>query len=225
MTSGETHSDSRGRGRPPLISRKGIIEAAAELGLDNLSMSGVAAKLGVATQSLYRHVASRQELVNLTVNHLVTTWEFPEDEEQPLAEWLYAYGQNTRRVLLEHPGLAGELQSIGPGKPEILYLTERTIDILVQRGCSPLTSFLLIGSVANATIAAVVRQERIRSIPDDQLADDLISKSAIAELDPKEIPHISSLASYLIDSDGDRYFKFFIQSLIDGMIRKLLPED
>lgn len=51
------------------LSRARVVRAAIEIadaeGLDALSMRGVAAKLGVATMSTYRHVASKDDLVVL----------------------------------------------------------------------------------------------------------------------------------------------------------------
>ncbi len=225
MTSGEPQPPQRGRGRPPLISRDSIIETACNLGLDGLSMSSVADELGVATQSLYRHVASRRELVTLCVDHLTAGWIMTEDHGQPLSEWLYQFAVDTRQFLSNSPGLAAELQSIGPGTPQIVYKTEHSIDSLVQRGHSPLISFLLIGAIGESTIASVVRQEQFLATPEARENSDSRALAALAEIDPIDIPHITSITEFLIDTNGDEYFKFFTRSLIDGMIQRLLPDD
>lgn len=46
----------RRRGRLPRISRDRIVEAAYELGIENLTMAAVAERLGVSHQSLYNWV-------------------------------------------------------------------------------------------------------------------------------------------------------------------------
>ncbi len=224
VTSGEPQPPQRGRGRPALISRDSIIETACNLGLDGLSMSRVADELGVATQSLYRHVASRKELVSLCVNELVMRWEPVEERGQTTEDWLFEYGTHTRRLLLDHPGLAVELQSIGPGTPQILHLAEKSIGSLIDRGHPVLNAYLLVGSVAETAIAAVVRQQRF---PEPSVGEDvanLITLAAIDEIDPKDIPHIHSVTEFLVDTDGERYFKFITKSLIDGMLRRLAEQ-
>ncbi len=221
VTPGEPQPPQRGRGRPALISRDLIIGRACELGLDGLSMSKVANELGVATQSLYRHVASRKELVTLCVNELVQRWVPVEDRGQSDEDWLYEYAQSTRRLLLDHPGLAVELQSIGPGTPEILHMAESSIGSLVKRGFPVLVAYLLIGSVAEATIAAVIRIQRFPEPLIGQDVANLITLAAIDEVDSSAIPHISSITEFLADTDGERYFMFTSKSLISGMLARL----
>ncbi len=221
VTSGEPQPPQRGRGRPALISRDSIIETACGLGLHGLSMSKVASELGVATQSLYRHVASRGELVSLCVNELVMRWVPVEEQDQSTEDWLFEYATNTRTLLLDHPGLAVELQTIGPGTPQIIHLAEQSIGAMVQRGFPVLISYLLIGSVAESTIAGVIRQQRFLQPSTGEDVATLITLEAIKEVDPELIPHIASITDFLVTSDGDRYFSFTTRSLIDGMLRRL----
>jgi AcrR family transcriptional regulator len=184
-------------------------------------MSKVASELGVATQSLYRHVASRGELVSLCVNELVMRWVPVEEQDQSTEDWLFEYATNTRTLLLDHPGLAVELQTIGPGTPQIIHLAEQSIGAMVQRGFPVLISYLLIGSVAESTIAGVIRQQRFLQPSTGEDVATLITLEAIKEVDPELIPHIASITDFLVTSDGDRYFSFTTRSLIDGMLRRL----
>jgi AcrR family transcriptional regulator len=50
-------------GRPPSIDRSMIADAAAEIGLENLTMKAVAERLGVSVTGLYHHVAGRDDLM------------------------------------------------------------------------------------------------------------------------------------------------------------------
>ena len=60
------------RGPRPGLSADAIVEAAVRLadaeGLEAVSMARVAAELGFTTMSLYRHVASKDELLQLMWN-------------------------------------------------------------------------------------------------------------------------------------------------------------
>ncbi|MDF2711407.1 MAG: putative transcriptional regulator [Nonomuraea muscovyensis] len=70
------------------MSRDRVVRAAIELadaeGLDALSMRGVAARLGVATMTTYRYVASKDELVLLMADAAFGELGYP---EEPPAGW------------------------------------------------------------------------------------------------------------------------------------------
>ncbi len=74
----------RRRGRPPRISRDHIVDAACEVGIENLTMAAVAERLGVTHQSLYGWVQDRDELIDLVSDRLIQRLEIlppasPED--------------------------------------------------------------------------------------------------------------------------------------------------
>ncbi|WP_410668914.1 TetR/AcrR family transcriptional regulator [Amycolatopsis sp. cmx-4-68] len=94
------------------IVRTGIAIADAE-GLAALSMRRVAADLGSGTASLYRYVASRDELLDLMIDEV----KGAEDTELT-GDWradLAGIARQVRATLLRHPWLSGEL----PGRPAL----------------------------------------------------------------------------------------------------------
>ncbi len=60
------------RGRPPSITREGIVERALvvldEAGVDGLTMKALAGDLGVTTMALYRHVDDKEHLLALALD-------------------------------------------------------------------------------------------------------------------------------------------------------------
>jgi AcrR family transcriptional regulator len=97
----------RRRGRPPRISRDHIVDAACEVGIENLTMAAVAERLGVTHQSLYGWVQDRDELIDLVSDRLIRRIEIlpPADS----AEWrdsLRSYANGLRRLAEETPGFA-----------------------------------------------------------------------------------------------------------------------
>ncbi|WP_335936095.1 TetR/AcrR family transcriptional regulator C-terminal domain-containing protein [Streptomyces sp. PTD5-9] len=75
------------------IVRAGIAIADAE-GLDALSMRRVAADLGASTMALYRHVASREDLVALMVEAALTDAPLP---DTPPRDWRHGLERTARR--------------------------------------------------------------------------------------------------------------------------------
>lgn len=221
MNSGESHSVARGRGRPPLISRNAVIETATGLGLDGLSMGKVASELGVATQSLYRHVASREELISLTVNELVSTWNSVGDDGQTLDRWLHDYAMNAREFLLRHPGLAEELQGLDAGTPNVVHQIEGDVAVLVERGLSPLTAFLLVRSVMNTTVSAVIRQHRLRSARASAGGAPTGFRRALDQVEARSVPNLVGIESGVPQLTPDGYYDFIISTLIDGLVQNI----
>lgn len=94
-----------GRGRRPALSLERIVDEAIAIadadGIAALSMQRVANQLGAATMSLYRHVASKDELVALMLD---TTMADPPD--LPRHDWRAAvdhWARRTRDLYLRHP--------------------------------------------------------------------------------------------------------------------------
>jgi AcrR family transcriptional regulator len=93
------------KGPRPALSLAGIVEAAVRVadaeGLDAVSMGRVAAELGAAPMSLYRHLSGKEELLELMTD---AAWGDPpatpvagEDWRAGLARWAWAMRANARR--------------------------------------------------------------------------------------------------------------------------------
>jgi len=97
----------RRRGRPPRISRDDIVDAACELGIENLTMAAVAERLGVTHQSLYGWVQDRDELIDLVSDRLIRRLEIKSPADP--ADWrdsLRSYANGLRRLADEMPSFA-----------------------------------------------------------------------------------------------------------------------
>src|SRR5438132_6287412 len=55
-------------GRPRRLTLRAVVDAATEIGLENLSMNAVAARLGVAVATIYTYVDGRDDLMRLVAN-------------------------------------------------------------------------------------------------------------------------------------------------------------
>lgn len=97
-----------------------IVEAAILLvdaeGLPTLTVRRLADDLGTGSASLYRHVASREELLVLMVDHVLGEVLLPDDDLAPLIRIERLAGE-LRRVLLSHERLLPALTAsplVGP---------------------------------------------------------------------------------------------------------------
>jgi AcrR family transcriptional regulator len=95
-------------GRPAQISRDEVLQASLAIadaeGLDAVTMQAVARRLGVTPMALYRHVASKADLLDALVEGLLTEFSLPAGDLPP-AERLRAMGRSIREVARRHPSL------------------------------------------------------------------------------------------------------------------------
>jgi AcrR family transcriptional regulator len=104
-------------GRPARVSRRLIAEAALEVGLSTLTLTSLAQRLGVDHSTLYRHVASRDDIVLLACDTAIARMGWPVVPDVPDAvltsaddaSWRTYLEQAVERVwdmYDRHPGLA-----------------------------------------------------------------------------------------------------------------------
>jgi AcrR family transcriptional regulator len=100
-----------GRGPKPALSRERTVQAAIELadadGLDALTMSRVAARLGVTTMALYRHVSDKEQLVELMVD--AALGEPPSSSGRSWRDDVVAWARAEFAMVRAHPWLLATL--------------------------------------------------------------------------------------------------------------------
>jgi AcrR family transcriptional regulator len=118
----EAHAARMGRRRPRSggLTVERIVDAALHLvddeGLDALTVRRLAGALGTSSATLYRHVASVEELLVLVIDRVLGDIELP-SSDQPGRDRVVWLSVEFRRVLLEHPGVVPALRAaplLGP---------------------------------------------------------------------------------------------------------------
>ncbi|MGY2126031.1 TetR/AcrR family transcriptional regulator [Nocardia gipuzkoensis] len=153
-------TERSGRGRRPALSLDRIIEAAIAVadaeGIGALSMQRVATELGAATMSLYRHVASKDELVALMLDTAMA-----ERPGLPRGDWRAAieqWARRTREMYRRHPWiLAVGVSNRWMGPNEAAW-GEAAMSALLDAGLPPDEIADVIFSV-NAFVGGVARLE------------------------------------------------------------------
>lgn len=116
----------------PELTRERIVRAAIEIadaeGIDALSMRGIAARLGAATMSPYRHVDSKDELVLLMANAVYGEVAYPEPLPDGWRERIEIGSQALWDTHKRHPWLA---QMFPLSRPPMLPNMMRLADLLL----------------------------------------------------------------------------------------------
>jgi AcrR family transcriptional regulator len=127
--------DRSARRPQPSLSHEQIVRAAIEIadaeGAEALSMRKVASKLGAGTMSLYRYVATKDDLLDLMVDAALGEEELP---DEPSGDWraeLAEMARRSRRLGLRHPWMIGFIigrPNFGPNLVRLLEYSMAGVD-------------------------------------------------------------------------------------------------
>lgn len=125
----------------PALSRATIVRAAVEVldaeGIEALSMRKLGARLGAGATSLYRHVATKDELMELAVDEIFGEMAVP--RLQATREWrasVSAAAADFRATALRHPWLASVLGQAGLAYlgPRLMAYTDGLAGLFTDAG-------------------------------------------------------------------------------------------
>jgi AcrR family transcriptional regulator len=127
------------QGRPPKVNRQEVVDAAVALadedGLDAVTIRAVAARLGVAPMTLYGHVASAGELVDLVVSATIAGAVAKQPKRASDGRGaLQDFAHGLRGLLLEHPAVLDAYRRRPVQDPTGLAVTAGVVSALVADG-------------------------------------------------------------------------------------------
>ncbi|WP_331721423.1 TetR/AcrR family transcriptional regulator C-terminal domain-containing protein [Streptomyces sp. NBC_00212] len=131
----------RARREQPALSREQIVAEAIRLldteGLEALSMRRLGARLNAGATSLYSHVASKDELIELVVDEVYGEMEVPDAQEAGWRSAAAHSAQSLRAAILRHPWLVSVLGRAGFSSlgPNMMRNTDRLLAVFEAGGC------------------------------------------------------------------------------------------
>ncbi|PPF53958.1 TetR family transcriptional regulator [Clavibacter michiganensis] len=159
-------------GRPARVSRRLIAEAALEVGLSTLTLTSLAQRLGVDHSTLYRHVASRDDIVLLACDTAVARMDWPTVPDLPAAQ-LVAPDDTSWRAYLEqavariwdmydrHPGLASAIHHLDTAPDQVVLRFTGAIRDLTRMGFAEAEAVLVLDTVLDIGVESYVGWERV----------------------------------------------------------------
>uniref|UniRef100_A0AAU2V5U7 TetR/AcrR family transcriptional regulator n=1 Tax=Streptomyces sp. NBC_00003 TaxID=2903608 RepID=A0AAU2V5U7_9ACTN len=128
------------RQREPLTRERIVTEAVRLLdaeGIEALSMRSLGTRLNAGATSIYRHVANRDELIELVVDEVYGELRIPAPAEQ--SEWRAAAvdaANSLRAMALRHPWVASVLGQVGLSHlgPNVMQMSDHMLAIFETAG-------------------------------------------------------------------------------------------
>jgi AcrR family transcriptional regulator len=228
----ETAWGIRGRaakGPKPGLSLDRIVEAGVEVassdGLAAVSMGRIAAELGAATMSLYRYVATKDELLALMVD---AVFKEPPATRGPRERWRAALSRWARghlAVLIRHPWVVRVPVGGPPITPNQVVWFERGLASLRGTGMvetEKISVLMLVnGFVRNEALLRADLQ-MAAGATGSTVADAMSSygRKLSRLVDPERFPAIAAaIAAGVFDQpdDPDANFNFSLERILDGV--------
>jgi AcrR family transcriptional regulator len=207
------------------LSREVIAAAALDIvdreGLDALTMRTVAHALGTGPASLYAHVGSKEELLELVVERVIGEIPLPgPPEPERWQEQLKESARATRAVFTRHRDVArasfariplGENALQGSEWMISLLRAAKLPDLVIAYACDLLPMYVM----ATCYEESLYASEDVTPAVMRDFADDM--KRYFRSLPPDRFPNLISLAGPLTAGEGDERFEFGLDVLIRGL--------
>ena len=213
--------------REPLT-RGQIVAAAIRVsdaeGLEALSIRRLAGELGSGATSLYRHVRSKEELLDLVVDEVLG--EVP-DSGDPTTGWqdrAAAMARAVRDTLRSHPGAALAMGARVTRGPNALALADRLLGILRSAGLGGAQLGLAYQAIFNWAIGFAAADSRVaRSGSDRQSLEEqqAVVSAMLAALPADRYPNLVITFDYANELTPDAQFEFGLRAMLDGIAAAL----
>jgi AcrR family transcriptional regulator len=207
---------------PDRIVAAAIRVADAE-GLAALSMRRVAAEIGAAPMSLYRHVADKDDLVVQMMNTVFAQTRLPDPPPGGWRARLELAARTLWAMFRAHPWLASALSLTRPQvMPDALPFTEWLLTALDGHGLelsTTFTTYLMLINYVRGTAVNLEAEAEAEAATGLDSEEWLQTQEAQfwSSLPPGGYPLFQQLISEEYDFSLDEIFEFGLQRLLDGL--------
>jgi AcrR family transcriptional regulator len=213
------------------LSRDRVVRAAVAVadaeGLGALSMRRIAADLGVATMSLYRHVASKDDLMLLMADAVFGEQPFPERPPAGWRERLETMARLMWSALRRHPWAAEVVSLTRPqALPNLIAYGEWSLSALRGTGFDTedtmYTHLTLIGHVRG--VALSLHSETLAAQDTGMTNEEWLEsegQGSVELIGSGRYPALAEMIERPFDYDLDRVFEYGLQRLLDGVEARL----
>jgi AcrR family transcriptional regulator len=222
------------------LSRNEIVRAAIAVadadGPDAVSMRRIARELNAGAMSLYWHVSSKEELLDLMLDAVEGEMARPEPSGDVRAD-LRAIACDARSALLRHRWVISFIGGRPPMGPKALRSAEQSLALFAGAAPDLATAMNILSSVMTYVMGTVLReQQEERSQQDQRRAQESagLSEDEMAEVlgsfvlrlrQSGRYPHIVQMIDEGVDPDApetrDERFEFGLDCLLDGVLARL----
>jgi AcrR family transcriptional regulator len=220
-------ADARRRPRAGGLTAARIIDAALEVlregGLGALTVRAVADRLGTSSASLYRHIASREELLALIVDHVLGDIRLDTTGRGWRAD-VEALMRELRRVILEQPLPASAARSRTTYGPNMMRLVDAALGLFLRAGLSDeRAAYATITMIEFVAGSATIQRSALGRTPWGAAGSDGFDR-LLDGLPADRLPALRAAGAAFVTASVDEVFTHGMAVFLDGVTRQLPGE-
>jgi AcrR family transcriptional regulator len=207
-------------GRPPTIDAEAILGAALEIGLEGVTLKQVADRLGVAISTLYRHVRSRDELVQLAASQQVLRRKLPKagdkSSHKHWTEVAIHHAESLFESFVGEPQLITEFMKgrLGP-EVEVDFL-EQFLALTCPHGLTPAEGIRLYRAIGMLTLGGAIGTLAMEAAALTGTPQQVTARRVLAEREPAQLPLLRQATQEYISLDPQTW-RQALSDLISGI--------
>lgn len=207
------------------LNRRIVVRAALDLvdadGLEALSMRRLGQALGRDPMALYRHAASRKELLAGVVELVLEEVEPFPDDDTSWDEQLRRMAHELRRVCMLHPNVVpviviGPLSTpLGLRPAGTLKPLEQVLGLLIAAGFTPADALHVYRAFYGFLYGHILNE--LQELIADPEENEALLKLGLHRLPLQDFPHLRRMAPELLGYDGERELDQGMNVLLSGL--------
>ncbi|QLH25635.1 TetR/AcrR family transcriptional regulator C-terminal domain-containing protein [Streptomyces sp. Rer75] len=211
-------AEKASRARPHL-SHERIIATAVELldrdGVQKLSMRRLAERLGAHATSLYWHVATKDDVLDLALDAVFAELDLPDEHSASWQDDIEAFMTGLRSVLLRHPWAAALANSRPLMGPHALRSSEFAYTALTTGGFDGVHLSSAAATITHYVIGSASSEAVWRKRSDEAATRSAVDAHLRAHID--EYPTLAGHFPLLDEDDWDAHFHRGMRLLLSGL--------
>jgi AcrR family transcriptional regulator len=204
------------------LTRDAIVAAAIAIadseGLAAVSIRRVAGELGIRPMSIYTHIASKDDLVDLMLDDVIAGVLLPEPLPEDWREAMRQLAHKSLRTFLAH---SWTLEAFGQRPrfgPNTLRHVEQSIAAASRTGLAPEKAAIVLAVVDEYTLGHAMRT---LLVPDeDELRGQV--EALVRAADPATFPELAQASAGSVLGPTDGAFEAGLEAILDGFERTLI---
>ncbi|WP_413810998.1 TetR/AcrR family transcriptional regulator C-terminal domain-containing protein [Streptomyces sp. OE57] len=203
----------------PHLSHERIIATAVELldrdGVQKLSMRRLAERLGAHATSLYWHVATKDDVLDLALDAVFAELDLPDEHSASWQDDIEAFMTGLRSVLLRHPWAAALANSRPLMGPHALRSSEFAYTALTTGGFDGVHLSSAAATITHYVIGSASSEAVWRKRSDEAATRSAVDAHLRAHID--EYPTLAGHFPLLDEDDWDAHFHRGMRLLLAGL--------
>jgi AcrR family transcriptional regulator len=208
----------RGRG----LAREAVVDAAVAIadreGLRAVSIRRVARELGIRPMSIYTHVASKDDLVDLMLDAVIAEVLLPEPMPDDWREALRQIAHRSHDAFVAHPWTLEAFGQRPRFGPNTLRHVEQTLAAAARTGLDEETAAIVLGVVDEYTLGHAMR---VLLVPHEDVLRRMVEQ-VMRAADPEAFPYLARATAGSVLGAREGSFEAGLEALLDGFERTLL---